>query len=32
MLMHINDVRGHGAVLALFDEVIAGVRKVLGSA
>jgi hypothetical protein len=23
MLMHINDVRGHGAVLALFDEVIA---------
>jgi hypothetical protein len=23
MLMHINDVRGHAAVLALFDEVIA---------
>jgi hypothetical protein len=23
MLIHINDVRGHAAVLALFDEVIA---------
>ncbi len=22
-LMHINDIRGHAAVLALFDEVIA---------
>jgi hypothetical protein len=23
MLMHVNDVRGHAAVLALFDQVIA---------
>ena len=26
ILVHVNDLRGHGAVLALFDEVIAAQR------